>query len=67
MSQCKFVETNRVFYWGAGIVDPSEPEFVKGKGVPIRDHDLPCFNVADDGEDYCPKHKALLAVGRDEL
>jgi hypothetical protein len=58
MSQsCKFVETGRLCYWGLGLVDPSEPEFVAGKGVPLPLDNLPCRNLADAGEDYCPKHK----------
>lgn len=58
--QCKFIETGRTYFWGKDLVDPTEPEFVAGKGVPLPAPDLPCRNVADSGEDFCPKHKALL-------
>ncbi|HZR56340.1 MAG TPA: hypothetical protein VFA74_05675 [Terriglobales bacterium] len=60
--QCEFVETGRTYFWGKDIVDPTEPDFVPGKGIPLPDYDLPCRNVADDGEKYCPKHKMLVGV-----
>ena len=60
MSNCQYVES-RIYYWGGGFVDKSEPEYVRGKGVPIEDG-IACHVIADPGEKYCPRHKMMVEM-----
>lgn len=58
---CQFVGT-KTYFWGVGMVDPSEPEYVAGKGCPFEEP-ISCRTAADPGEKYCPRHKMEMEMG----
>lgn len=47
---------------GLDWIDPDDPDYVPGKGVPDIDK-LPCRLVANEFSGLCPRHEALEAAG----
>lgn len=58
--RCEFME-NADYYWGANMIDPSEPGYVPGKGVLIE-QSRQCRTKPDAGEKYCPRHKMMVEI-----
>jgi hypothetical protein len=58
---CEYVDKIPVYSKTIGnfTIDPSE--YVSDKGAHIMDREIPCMRVADPGEKYCPRHKAIVA------
>jgi len=55
--RCTAVE-EYTWHWGVGVIDPNEPDYVPGKGVPATDA-VQCSFVAEPDSNLCGKHKFL--------